>query len=98
MIQVKNMRQGMFRYSCNRGFKLIGTTRRRPGSIISFLSAGSKKVYCFKSGWNLKTAPVCALTSEKLKFIFEITSTISALITVLSSSLFLEFSFAWNFP
>ena len=43
-VQVKGLRAGMYRFSCNRGYRLVGQHR----------------VYCTRRGWNLESAPVCA--------------------------------------
>ena len=43
-IKVKGMRDSVFRYKCNRGFRLFGP----------------KNVYCTKNGWKMDMIPVCA--------------------------------------
>jgi len=42
--KVRGMRDSVFRYKCNRGFRLFGP----------------KNVYCTKNGWKMDTVPVCA--------------------------------------
>eukprot|EP00092_Neocalanus_flemingeri_P040707 GFUD01044319.1.p1 GENE.GFUD01044319.1~~GFUD01044319.1.p1 ORF type:complete len:1150 (+),score=384.42 GFUD01044319.1:158-3607(+) len=43
-VKVKGMRDSVFRYKCNKGFRLFGP----------------KNVYCTKSGWKMDNIPVCA--------------------------------------
>ena len=43
-IKVKRARNSVFKYKCNRGYRLFGP----------------KNVYCTKNGWKLDELPVCA--------------------------------------
>ena len=50
-LRVKGTRDSVFKYKCNRGFRLFGP----------------KNVYCTKNGWKMDELPVCASRDHNLE-------------------------------